>query len=103
MLIENVLVRENELMDNGNLDIQIMVDIMKYIKKRKDYQTEHLDKIIKEQKHPSYENWTSDNQKKIVYMERILEMVTLGLTVEQKEYLKLNPMICGASGTSKCH
>ncbi len=76
MKIESILVRDNVLMDSGNINQQIIVDLEEYIDRRKRYQTEHLDKKIKGT--PHYNEWTKDNQDLIKYVERILECVKAG-------------------------
>lgn len=74
MIIDNITSGNNELMNQGKLDEQIILDLEKYIEKRIEYQSEHLDKEVKGKSH-HYENWTQDNQDKIKYVERILECV----------------------------
>lgn len=74
MKIESILVRDNRLMEDGDLDGQIVSDLKAYIEKRKHYQAEHLDKKVKGASH-HYSEWTKDNQDLIRYAERILECV----------------------------
>ena len=64
----------NGFLDQGDLDQQIIYDLETYLIDRKNYQTEHLDKRIKDKSH-HYEEWTKENQKVITYTERLLECV----------------------------
>lgn len=74
MVIANMIVKDNELMNAGKIDEQIIADFEKMIEERKVHQREHLDKKVKGVSH-HYEEWTQENNQKIAYMERILECV----------------------------
>ena len=74
MRVEQIVVRDNELMDAGKLDEQIISDFTTYLAERHEYQTEHLDKKVKDKSH-HYDEWSKENQQKIIYAERILECV----------------------------
>jgi len=74
MKIEQIITRDNELMDAGKLDEQIVRDFETYLNGRYEYQTEHLDKKVKGKSH-HYDEWSKENQQKITYAERVLECV----------------------------
>ena len=74
MLIEQIIAQDNELMDAGLLDDQIIHDFETYVADRYRYQTEHLDKRVKGVSH-HYDEWSEANRGKIVYANRILECV----------------------------
>jgi len=74
MRIEQIITRDNELMEAGLLDDQIIHDFETFVADRCQYQVEHLDKRVKGVSH-HYEEWSEDNRKKIIYANRILECV----------------------------
>lgn len=65
---------ENELLENGKLDEQIVADLEAYLEDRRKYQAEHLDARVKGVSH-HYDSWTHDNQAVIQYTERLLACV----------------------------
>lgn len=73
MKIKSVLYEDNELMENGKLDEQIIRDVNKYIDSLLIYQC-WLDTNIKGRS-SNYEKYTEQNQSKIQYMERIVQAV----------------------------
>ena len=72
----NIYFRNNDLLEAGNIDVQIVSDLEKYIEDRKRYQEEYLDIHIRGIS-SHYEMWTMQNQSMIKYTERILECVKL--------------------------
>jgi len=74
MRVEQIIARDNELMEAGHLDDQIICDFTKYMKDRINYQIEHLNKKVKGKSH-HYDEWLKKCQQQIVYAERILECV----------------------------
>ena len=79
MKIESILVKDNEFMDSGKLDEQIINDFEQFIKQREDYQINRLDAICKEESPHHYEMWTKQNQAKIIYAKRIVECVKMAM------------------------
>ncbi len=88
MIIENLIVKNNELMDAGNLDEQIIRDLKIFLCDVERHQ-KHLDKIKDENQH-TYPKWTSHNVARTTYVQRLLEMFEKGLEAEKKsvEYQK---------------
>lgn len=76
MLIQNILLRQdnNLLQAAGDLDGQIIKDFEDLLSRLKDYQTEHLDKKVKGRSN-HYEQWSAENDTKVAYVERLLELV----------------------------
>ena len=64
MKIEQIITRDNELMDARKLDEQIVRDFETYLNGRFEYQTKHLDKKVKGKSH-HYDEWSKENQQKI--------------------------------------
>lgn len=79
MKIESILVNNNELMEAGKLDEQIINDFELFIKQRENYQKNHLDTICKKNEPHHYEMWTKQNQAKIIYAKRIAECVKMAM------------------------
>lgn len=75
-MIIDILSRENNEMENGDIDKQIILDFESYIQERKDYQENHLDKKVKGVSH-HYEEWAKENQDRIRYAERIVELAKM--------------------------
>lgn len=75
MKIDNLVVRENELMDAGKLDEQIISDFEKLIFSLEEYQKNHLDTVCKDGSPHHYNEWSNKNRTKIVYAKRIVESV----------------------------
>ncbi len=82
MKIYNILVRDNELMESGKLDEQIICDFEKLILRSEEYQKNHLDAICKEGSPHHYEDWSNKNQAKIVYAKRIVESVRKNIPLQ---------------------
>ena len=74
-MIINLYHRNNELAKEGRLDEQIIADLEAYIQDQKQYQEEHLDKVVKIGAPHHYDAWTEKTQLGIKYAERILECV----------------------------
>lgn len=83
MLI-NIHNRNNDLLKDGKLDAQIIFDLEEYIEDRKRYQKQHLDEKVQGLSY-HYEEWTSENQLKIKYAERLLECVKEQAKIETNE------------------
>lgn len=75
-MIIDILSRENNEMENGDIDKQIILDFESYIQEQKDYQENHLDKKVKGVSH-RYEEWVKENQDRIRYAERIVELAEM--------------------------
>lgn len=88
MIIENLIVKNNELMESGNLDEQIIRDLKIFLYDVEMHQ-KHLDKIKDENQH-TYPKWTSHNIARTTYVQRLLEMFEKGLEAEKEsiEYQK---------------
>ena len=87
-MVINIYYKENELLDNGKLDEQIINDLETYLENRRKYQEERLDLIVKRDSPHHYEEWTKENQLKIKYTERILECVKCVKEQSKHKYLQ---------------
>lgn len=67
--------RNNDLLQDGKLDEQIIADLEAYIEEKNRYQKDHLDVRVKAEAPHHYEGWTEKTQLQIKYAERILECV----------------------------
>ena len=67
--------RNNDLLQDGKLDEQIIADLEAYIEDKNRYQKEHLDVHVKTEAPHHYDGWTEKTQLQIKYAERILECV----------------------------
>lgn len=76
MPIQNLLYRksQNALQDAGDLDGQIRQDLERLLGQLQSYQTEHLDGKVKGRSN-HYDQWTAENQKKIQWIARALELM----------------------------
>lgn len=75
MLLNGILYRKNQntLQDAGDLDGQIIQDLRSARNNLHRYQRDHLDMNVKGSS-SHYEQWSEENQKKIAWLDRMIEM-----------------------------
>jgi len=71
--IDNLLVRNNELMDEGKLDEQIIRDLEEFISREEEHKKYLNEKVKGYSNH--YEEWMEKTKDKLTYAKRLLRCV----------------------------